>query len=97
MKKNTDYSIDSSSGVVLLIFWAEWCGPCKLLMPLVDEIRKEVNDIYTINVDYENLLVEKYKIKSVPTILFFKDGKLVETLIGYSNKNEILEKIMLVK
>jgi thioredoxin 1 len=78
---------------VLVDFWASWCGPCKMLSPLVDEISEEVDNvkICKVNVDEEAKLAEKYKIMTIPTLLLFKDGEVVNKSIGLKSKAEIID------
>ncbi|MDR0681136.1 MAG: thioredoxin [Dysgonamonadaceae bacterium] len=77
-------------------FWAEWCGPCKMISPIVDELAAEYEDqivIGKVNVDEnENLSIE-YGIRSIPTLLFFKNGKLVDKFVGAILKETLEEKI----
>lgn len=77
---------------VLLDFWASWCGPCKMLSPIVEEIAEAYDDIKVgkVNVDEQSELAQQYKIMSIPTLLIFKDGKLKETSIGVKSKTDIL-------
>ena len=80
---------------VLIDFWASWCGPCKMLSPIVSEIAEENSDIDVgkINVDEEAELSLEFSIMSIPTLIVFKDGKAVKKSIGLVSKQEILELI----
>jgi len=76
-------------------FWAEWCGPCRMIGPLVEELAetyKEQVTIGKVNVD-ENELPNEYGIRNIPTLLFFKDGAVVDKLVGAVQKSAIEEKI----
>lgn len=77
---------------VLLDFWASWCGPCKMLSPIVEEIAEAFDDIKVgkVNVDEQSELAQRYKIMSIPTLLIFKDGELKETSVGVKSKTDIL-------
>ncbi len=77
---------------VLVDFWASWCGPCKMLSPIVDEIANENNDVIVgkINVDEEAGLAIDYGIMSIPTLLVFKDGKVANKSVGVISKDKIL-------
>ena len=89
-KENFDEAI--TSGTVLVDFWASWCGPCKMIAPIVEEIAAERPDITvgTVNVDEEMDLARRFGIASIPTILVFKNGELSKTSIGYCSKEELL-------
>lgn len=82
----------NTSGTVLVDFYADWCGPCKMVSPIVDEIAEERTDIIVgkANVDESAALAKQYKVMSIPTLIVFKDGKESARLIGYSPKEEIL-------
>ena len=81
---------------VLVDFWAEWCGPCKKLSPLLDEIADEMGDqvkVAKVNVDNERALGAMFQVMSIPTVLLFKDGKKVDEFVGLRSKSEIVSKI----
>ena len=80
---------------VLVDFYADWCGPCKMVGPVLEELDAE-NDQFTIvkvNVDNELDLASKYGVQSIPNMIFFKEGKAVTQIIGFANKDAILDKI----
>ena len=79
----------------MIDFYADWCGPCKALSPVIDEIALERMDITVgkVNVDTERDLAEKYKVRSIPTMVIFKGGKEIERMVGFLPKEEILSKI----
>ncbi len=78
---------------VLLDFWASWCGPCKMLSPVVDQIAEEAADIKVgkVNVDEEMELARQFNIMSIPTLLVFKDGKLANQSVGVIPKQAIID------
>jgi len=85
-----------SDKLVIVDFWAEWCGPCKAVAPLLDEIAKELADkvkIVKVNVDEEQQLAQQYGIYNIPTLLFFKNGKVLEQVVGTAAKKVLVEKI----
>ena len=78
---------------VLVDIWAVWCGPCKMLSPIIDQLASEVEstNFYKINVDEDDEISDEYNISSIPTLLYFEDGKLKEQLVGLKTKDELLE------
>lgn len=85
-----------SKGVTLVDFWATWCGPCRMIAPVMTELANFYGDkasICKINTDENQDLCSKYGIRSIPTILIFKDGNLVETMIGAAGVDSFISKI----
>ncbi|GAA5251869.1 thioredoxin [Candidatus Rickettsia kedanie] len=79
---------------VLVDFWAEWCGPCKMLTPIIDEISKELKDkvkVLKMNIDENPNISSEYGIRSIPTIILFKNGEQKDTKIGLQQKNSLLD------
>ncbi len=78
-------------GVVLVDFWATWCGPCKMIAPVVEEVSKEVSNarFVKIDVDENENLANKYQISSIPTLMIFKNGTPVDTLVGFMPKDSL--------
>ena len=92
---NFEEEVIKSDKPVLLDFWATWCGPCMMLGPIVKEIADERSDIKVgkVNVDDEPALANMFGIQSIPTLVYFKDGKAVDNSVGYVPKEKILEMI----
>jgi thioredoxin 1 len=85
-----------SDKLVIVDFWAEWCGPCKMIAPLLDEVARELPEkvkIVKVNVDQEQQLAQQYGIYNIPTLLFFKGGTVREQVVGTAAKKILVEKI----
>ena len=83
-----------SKGKIIVDFWAEWCGPCKLLSPILEEVSNILDiKIYKVNVDENPSLAGQFGIKSIPTIVIFDDGVRVKEEVGLRPKEEIIEKL----
>ena len=91
-KDNFQSEVTDSKNAVLLDFYADWCGPCRMVSPIVDEIAEERADIKVgkINVDEEGELAEKFDIVSIPSLVVMKDGKIVNQAVGALPKEQIL-------
>lgn len=91
-EENFESEVLKSTGNVIVDFYADWCGPCKMMSPIIDEISEEKIEnlkVGKVNVDDNQELAIKYNVMSIPTIMIFKDGKLVKTFVGVTDKNEI--------
>lgn len=89
---NFESEVIKSQGLTVVDFWAEWCGPCKMLGPVLEEIASETeNKICKIDVDKNSELSSQYKIRSIPTILIFKNGEKIDQLVGFKPKDELLQ------
>jgi len=92
--KNIDVNLKNK--IVLVDFWASWCGPCKMMAPVLNEIAEDDKTSFTVakvNVEQYQQLAAKYKVKNLPTLVLFKNGKEVQRLIGFKNKKAILKEI----
>ncbi len=86
----------SSKGLIVIDFWAEWCGPCKKISPIVDELASEYEgdvDIYKCDVDENSEVCEKFGIRNIPTLIFLKNGEVVDKHVGTATKSQLAEKI----
>lgn len=93
--KNFQELVDSGKPMVL-DFWAEWCGPCRMVGPIIDDLAKEYDgkvNIGKMDVDNNNDVVAQFSVRNIPTILFFKDGKVVDKQIGAAQRPVFIEKI----
>ena len=95
----TDATIDevlNSGKPVVIDFWAEWCGPCRMVGPIVDELAAEYDGkvvVGKVDVDNNDEITSKFGIRNIPTILFFKDGEIVDKQVGAAQKSALTEKI----
>ena len=95
----TDATLDevlATDKLVVIDFWAEWCGPCKMVGPIIDQLSEEYKDrvvVGKIDVDNNDEATSKYGIRNIPTVLFIKNGELVDKLVGAGAKNLFTEKI----
>ena len=85
---NFEQEINSVKGRVLVDFWAEWCGPCRMLSPIMEEISKK-NKVYKVNVDENMELSEEFGISAIPCVLVFENGKEIDRSIGLKSKEEM--------
>ena len=89
-----DRHILNHKGIVLVDFWAPWCGPCKTLGPILDNVSTKVSHkIVKVNVDEESNLANKYKIRSIPTMIVFKDGQAIDTMVGVISEEALISKL----
>jgi thioredoxin 1 len=95
-KDNFNQEVIESDKPVLLDFWASWCGPCKMVGPIVEQVAEETADsvkVGKVNVDEEPELAQQFRVMSIPTLVVLKDGKVVQSSVGVRPKQEILAMI----
>jgi len=93
---NFDNEVVKSQQPVLVDFWAEWCGPCKMIAPILDEIAKEKAGsvkVGKVNVDDNQSLSARYNVRAIPTLLFFKNGQLRDQVTGMTSKKDLLNRL----
>lgn len=92
---NFEQEVLNSESKVLVDFYADWCGPCRMMSPIIDEISAEMNSVKVgkVNVDANQELAIKYDVMTIPTIMVFENGKPIKTFIGVTDKKEILEQL----
>lgn len=95
-KDSWDAEVLQAKGLVMVDFWAAWCGPCRMVSPIVDELSREYGGkvkVLKLNTDENPEVAGRYQIMGIPTLMFFKDGKVVDKLVGALSKSQYKEKI----
>jgi thioredoxin 1 len=93
-KESFEKVISSKEKTLIIDFWAPWCGPCKALSPVLEELSSEMSDqvgVYKVNVDDNTELAQEHGVQSIPTLLVYKNGSLSETIVGLKTKEELVE------
>lgn len=95
--ENFNKEVLENKEVVLVDFWAPWCGPCRMLGPVIEELAEEWSGkgvkIGKVNVDENSVLTQQYNVMSIPTLIFFKNGKAVNQMVGAQSKEKIVEEL----
>ena len=96
-EENFESEVINADKPVLVDFWAEWCGPCKMISPMIDELASEVGDtakVGKVEIDGAQALAVKYGVRSIPCLLFFKDGEVKDQIVGANvSKEQLKEKL----
>jgi thioredoxin 1 len=93
---NDNFEATIAEGVTMVDFWAPWCGPCRMIAPVIEELAEDFEGTATIakvNTDEQQDIAVKYGIRSIPSILFFKDGEMVDQMVGAASKDAFADKI----
>lgn len=91
---NATFAEEIKSGVTVVDFWAPWCGPCKMIAPVLEELDQELNGkakIVKVNVDDNQAVAVEYGVMSIPTLIVFKDGEIVDKTVGFKPKEALAE------
>lgn len=90
-----DAEVTNRKGLVIVDFWAEWCGPCKALAPVFEKLSERYPNVYfaKANVDEENRLASRFAVTSIPTVFFFKEGNVVQQIMGFASESKFAEAI----
>ncbi len=97
---NANFKQHTQNGIALVDFWAAWCMPCKMMAPVLNELAEEVQDkakICKLNIEEQQQLATNFKVKSIPTIILFRNGKEVDRVVGVKTKDFLLQKIERLK
>jgi thioredoxin 1 len=93
---NDNFEATTSTGVAMVDFWAPWCGPCRMIAPVIEELAEEFEGkaaICKVNTDEQQELSTKFGVRSIPTIVFMKDGEIVDTMVGAASKQAFADKL----
>ena len=95
IKSVEEFNEITANGKVLVDFYATWCGPCRMLAPVLEELSEEISDVQIIKVDVDELpeLARRFGIMSIPTIFYFKEGEIAKKVIGFQDKNSLKKMI----
>ncbi len=91
---NSNFAAETAQGLIMVDFWATWCGPCRMLAPILEQVAEEVADfarIGKVNIEEAQELAAQFKVQNIPTLCIFKDGQLVGQLVGMQNKARLIE------
>lgn len=95
LENSSSFDSEIKEGIVLVDFYADWCGPCKMIAPVLEKIASEVNDvkILKVNVDEHNDLASRFGVMSIPTLIVFKNGESIEQKLGFMSAEQIMSMI----
>jgi thioredoxin 1 len=93
---DANFNSEASAGVILIDFWAPWCGPCRIQGPIIEKVAEQVGDkakVAKCNVDENQAIASQFGVQSIPTLIILKDGKEVERMVGVQQENVLVEKL----
>jgi len=93
---NKNFKMQIRKGIVMVDFWASWCAPCKMMTPILNEIAEKESkrvQVAKVNVEYNQHLAKKFKVKNIPTLIIFQDGKEIKRIMGYKTKKVLMKEI----
>ncbi|MCX6256364.1 MAG: thioredoxin [Bacteroidia bacterium] len=93
---NANFQLQTKNKLILVDFWASWCAPCRMMAPVLNDVARELNgnaSVGKVNVEHEQLLAQKHKVRNIPTLVLFRNGKEIDRFVGVKSKEFLLQQI----